>query len=177
MCHMSRVTCHVSCVRCQVSHVSYYIFFFLQRGGASRGRVCYQWGLPRLVFNGFATFSQYYRGYHTWPCMFNFILQYSRFNVVFIQYNTVLHAFLFDASHKCSSYTDFHNQYCTPFVVDSLWYLLCPLIPLSFILQSVFFFSTTFITFKILIICQGNYGNTSKYFDSRYLARLETTTK
>ena len=41
MCHMSRVTCHVS----------YVLFsFFLRVCGASRWRVCYQRGLPRLVF-------------------------------------------------------------------------------------------------------------------------------
>ena len=38
------------CVRCQVSGVNYYYnFFFLQNGGAYRGRVCYQRALPRLV--------------------------------------------------------------------------------------------------------------------------------
>ena len=41
MCHVS---CHVSCVTCHVSRVTCHmsIFFF--------GRVCYQRGLPRLVF-------------------------------------------------------------------------------------------------------------------------------
>ena len=38
------VPCHVSQVRCQV-----FVFCFLQSGRASRGRVCYQRGLPRLV--------------------------------------------------------------------------------------------------------------------------------
>ena len=42
-CQVSRVTCHVSRVTCQVSP------FFLS-GGVSLLRVCYQWGLPRLVF-------------------------------------------------------------------------------------------------------------------------------
>ena len=55
MCHVSRVTCHVSRVMCHVSHVTcnFNFFFlqnFLQSGGASRWRVCYQQGLPRLVF-------------------------------------------------------------------------------------------------------------------------------
>ena len=51
-CHMSHVMCQVSGVRCQVSHVIFFIllFFFLQSGEASRWRVCYQRGLPRLVF-------------------------------------------------------------------------------------------------------------------------------
>ena len=67
-CHMSRVTCHVSPVTCHLSPVTckkiifqhfnslFLIFkFFLrkqkigQSGGASRWRVCYQRGLPRLV--------------------------------------------------------------------------------------------------------------------------------
>ena len=49
-CHMSRVTCHVSRVTCQVSHVRCQMFFFFgQNGRASRWRVCYQRGLPRLV--------------------------------------------------------------------------------------------------------------------------------
>ena len=62
-CHVSCVMCHVSCVRCQMSfllHRWYYQHWsrddlspvcgiFLQSCWASRGRVCYQWGLPRLV--------------------------------------------------------------------------------------------------------------------------------
>ena len=62
MCHVSCVTCHVSCVTFHVSHVAchlYLILFFLntyisfrknwKNGGASRWRVYYQRGLPRLV--------------------------------------------------------------------------------------------------------------------------------
>ena len=45
-CQVSGVRCQVSGVRCQVSHV----FFLGQCGEASRWRVCYQRGLPRLVF-------------------------------------------------------------------------------------------------------------------------------
>ena len=41
MCHMSYVTCHMSHVMCHMS-----IFF----GEAYRLRVCYQRGLPRLVY-------------------------------------------------------------------------------------------------------------------------------
>ena len=44
-CHVSHVMCPVSRVRCQVSH----FYLFLQSGGASWWRVCYQRGLPRLV--------------------------------------------------------------------------------------------------------------------------------
>ena len=60
MCHVSRVTCHVSRVTCHVSHVTCHmscvtkkVFFFVEKNGksgeASRSRVCYQRGLPRLV--------------------------------------------------------------------------------------------------------------------------------
>ena len=52
-CHVSRVSCQVSGVRCQVSgvtcHFFLFLYFFWQIGGASRWRVCYQRGLPRLV--------------------------------------------------------------------------------------------------------------------------------
>ena len=51
---MSHVTCHMSGVRCQVSgvrcHICFFVCFFGHSGGASRGRVCYQRGLPRLVY-------------------------------------------------------------------------------------------------------------------------------
>ena len=47
MCHMSGVTCQVSGVMCKI--------FFLQSGWASRWRVCYQRGLPRIVFFGMAS--------------------------------------------------------------------------------------------------------------------------
>ena len=52
MYHMSHFTCLVSHVRCQVSHIICHIFsssFISQIGGASGLRVCYQWGLPRLL--------------------------------------------------------------------------------------------------------------------------------
>ena len=50
-CQVSGVMFYMSSVTCQVSHVSIYlcIYFLGQSGGASRLRVCYQWGLPRLV--------------------------------------------------------------------------------------------------------------------------------
>ena len=40
MCHVSRVMCHL---------YFFYLGIFFQSGGASRWRVCYQLGLPRLV--------------------------------------------------------------------------------------------------------------------------------
>ena len=47
-CCMSRVTCHVSHVMC---HMNFFFnfFFFLRSGEATRWRVCYQRGLPRLI--------------------------------------------------------------------------------------------------------------------------------
>ena len=52
-CHKSCVMCHMSCVTCNLaqvtcSHVTCHFFFTI--GGASRGRVCYQQGLPGLVY-------------------------------------------------------------------------------------------------------------------------------
>ena len=62
-CHVSPVMCHLSRVTCHLSHVNIFFFFFFftqkklenyplkkigQNGGASRWRVCYQRGLPRL---------------------------------------------------------------------------------------------------------------------------------
>ena len=53
-CHLSHFTCHLSHVTCHVSPVTFYFLFFivLQKKwcGASRWKVCYQRGLPRLVF-------------------------------------------------------------------------------------------------------------------------------
>ena len=48
MCHVSRVTCHMSHVTCK-KHIKTKNNNKLQSGGASRSRVCYQRGLPRLV--------------------------------------------------------------------------------------------------------------------------------
>ena len=42
MCHVSRVTFHMSYVTCHISCVTYEAYWW---------RVCYQRGLPRLVFN------------------------------------------------------------------------------------------------------------------------------
>ena len=51
---MSRVMCHVSRVTCHMSKKKLHFFFLRkkngQSGGASRWRVCYQRGLPRLVY-------------------------------------------------------------------------------------------------------------------------------
>ena len=51
---MSRVTCHMSHVMCHMSYVTCLKKKEKKRkkgqsGGASRSRVCYQGGLPRLV--------------------------------------------------------------------------------------------------------------------------------
>ena len=44
MCHMSHVTCHMSYVTC---HIFYFVLF---RQSGEAYRVCYQRGLPRLVY-------------------------------------------------------------------------------------------------------------------------------
>ena len=51
MCHVSRVTCHMSPVTCHLFERKKYIFQkqIQQSGGASRWKVCYWRGLPRLV--------------------------------------------------------------------------------------------------------------------------------
>ena len=51
---MSHVTCHVSHVTCHVSHVMCRVYFKKysgQSGEAYLWRVCYQRGLPRLVYS------------------------------------------------------------------------------------------------------------------------------
>ena len=61
MCHLSCVMCHVSPVACHLSPIKkkitckkknyiYPLEKIGQRGGPSWWRVCYQRGLPRLVF-------------------------------------------------------------------------------------------------------------------------------
>ena len=66
-CHMSLVRCHLSHVTCQLSHVNIFFFFYIfcvkkkskivhlkkvgKIGEASRWRVCYLRGLPRLVLS------------------------------------------------------------------------------------------------------------------------------
>ena len=63
-CHVSqRVMCHVSRITCHMSHVIFFIFlyfFFGQSGESYLWRVCYQRGLPRLVF-----FFKYKLSYQT----------------------------------------------------------------------------------------------------------------
>ena len=44
-CHVSHVTCHISCVN------KLFFFFFFQINGASRWRIVFHRGLPRLDFN------------------------------------------------------------------------------------------------------------------------------
>ena len=59
-CHVSYVRCHVSGVTCQVSCVTFFYFFVWQSGEASRWRVCYQRGLPRLVYITFGIQNVYF---------------------------------------------------------------------------------------------------------------------
>ena len=57
--HVSRVTCHVSPVTC-----NFYLFkkiYNWQHGGDSHWRVCYQRGLPRLVFKQLSSKSTPYK--------------------------------------------------------------------------------------------------------------------
>ena len=77
MCHMSGVTCHVSgvtrqvsCVRCNMSGVMRISSSssFLQNGGASRWKVCYQWGLPSFFF-----FKSGYNNFY-YPFFFCFVI-------------------------------------------------------------------------------------------------------
>ena len=49
MCHMSRVKCHMSHLTCH-NFLFLFLFFFGQSGEAYRWRVCYQRGVPCLVF-------------------------------------------------------------------------------------------------------------------------------
>ena len=53
--YVSHVTCHVSPVTCHVSFKK-----IGQSGGASRWRVCYQRGLPRLVFKAAELLNRYF---------------------------------------------------------------------------------------------------------------------
>ena len=61
MCHVSCVMCHVSLIMCHMSPVTCHMSLFFypsekigHSGGSSQWRVCYQWGLPRLVLKGTA---------------------------------------------------------------------------------------------------------------------------
>ena len=54
-CHLSPVTCHLSPVTCHMPHVNLkkryiYIHIYGHNSGASRWSICYQGGLPCLVF-------------------------------------------------------------------------------------------------------------------------------
>ena len=51
-CHISLVTCHVSHLRCHMSHIFSSSFSF-RKWWSSWWRVCYQWGLPHIVFRIF----------------------------------------------------------------------------------------------------------------------------
>ena len=51
-CQVSLVICHVSHVTCQVSYVMslFFLFFFGQSDEAYWWRICYQQGLPHLIY-------------------------------------------------------------------------------------------------------------------------------
>ena len=65
-CHMSRATCHVAHVMCHMSSVTCHIYFFWQSGEAYRWRVCFQRGLPRLVFKNIGNSKHTSRYMVTW---------------------------------------------------------------------------------------------------------------
>ena len=52
-CQISHFTCHLSCITFQVSHVTHFFLLFFLLESGSWWRVCYQWGLPRIVFRPF----------------------------------------------------------------------------------------------------------------------------
>ena len=54
---MSPVTCHLSRVTCHVKKKKIILEKIGQSGGAGRWRVCYQRGLPRLVYRTVVTSS------------------------------------------------------------------------------------------------------------------------
>ena len=60
-CHVSRVTCHMLLVTCNF----FCFFLFGQSGEAYRWRVCYQRGLPRLVFS----FHRDFTTAEIWVCV------------------------------------------------------------------------------------------------------------
>ena len=93
-CHGSHVTCHKSCITCHVSHVmchmacvACHIFFYFE---AYWWRVCYQQGLPRLVFylhtyNKFFTFLLLYISYFLLVYFSTFLLfSLSTLNFVYL---------------------------------------------------------------------------------------------
>ena len=57
-CQVSRVRCHVSHVTCHINFNLLFIYFFGQSGEASRWRVCYQRGLPRLFILSFTHLNE-----------------------------------------------------------------------------------------------------------------------
>ena len=79
---MSRVTCHVSHVTCHMSHVTIFVLFFGQSGEADRGRVCYQRGLPRLVFLSAAKEKLFF--YVIW-----FFVQYVMYEVLYAMWGAM----------------------------------------------------------------------------------------
>ena len=91
MCHMSHVRCHLSHVRCQVPgvtcHVSvFFVFFWGKSGGASRWRVCYQRGLPRLVWIHKTPYMDVYGSAANWGSgqIFNTSIQISLIIYLFL---------------------------------------------------------------------------------------------
>ena len=86
---MSHVICNMSHITCKKK---------LKKGGASRSRVCYQRGLPRLVLN----IQVWRKGLEIWRCSLNFIWYFYfkvygcllNFKVYFCLFQLVLWFFL-----------------------------------------------------------------------------------
>ena len=78
-CHMSYITCHVSHVTCHISHVIFFLLLFRTKcsGEAYWRRVCYQRGLPRLVFDIFWRLEVVGRP--------NLLLRITKFKVMFTE--------------------------------------------------------------------------------------------
>ena len=91
MCHVSHVTCHVSCVTCHnFFYLFFYFFIFGQSGEAYRWRVCYQRGLPRLVFIVFHHFSPFLLLFTIFQKISHFVPQFS---LVFKKISQFCHSF------------------------------------------------------------------------------------
>ena len=133
ICNVSHVTSHLAPVICHMSYVTshlkkktffiiikkenktnIYIFFFIgQSYGASRLRVCYQWGLPRLILLPIDRENRI----NLWclaPQVFQWILSYvcmiKLFNI-FINRPGVARAIL--QSPLCIIHSFIHSSFCS----------------------------------------------------------------
>ena len=121
MCHMSRarVTCHLSGDTCHIL----FIFFFGQSGGISRQRLCYQRGLPCLVYYSiYILIKVFWKNclvYNLlYPCDVHFItVQFSAANLVYTLLYHDIGEVLFGGKE--------HKIFCT-FLFCTLMYYTLP---------------------------------------------------